>query len=76
MEDMELGHKLSATLPLIITEKLLIVMGEVYIGLRPSPIPPKIQVILVDCWIFMFMVMIEVDIGLIPATIIHITMVD
>ena len=46
------------------------------IGIIPAPLPPIIQVILVDCWVFMFVVIREVEIGLRPATFLHITMVD
>ena len=52
------------------------VTGEVDIGLRPAPFPPIIQVILVYFWVYLLVVMREVHIGLIPATLLHITMVD
>ena len=35
MEDVEVGLKISATLPFTMMEKALMVIGEVYIGLRP-----------------------------------------
>ena len=57
-------------------DKVLMVMGEMYIGLTPAPLPPITQVILLYCWVFLFMFMIEVDIGLRTAITIHITMVD
>ena len=57
-------------------DKLLTVMVEVYIGLRPAPIPSIIQVLLVDHWVFIVMFMTEVDIGLIPDNFLHITMVE
>ena len=50
------------------------VMGALYIGLIPAPLHPIIQLILLDCWGFLFIVMIELHIGLIPSTILHITM--
>ena len=56
---MEFGHKRLAILTFTITDKVLMVMVEVDIGLRPSPIPPIIQVSLVYCWIFLFIVMRE-----------------
>ena len=59
VEDMEFGHKRLAILTFTITDKVLMVMVEVDIGLRPSPIPPIIQVSLVYCWIFLFIVMRE-----------------
>ena len=42
MEDVYLGLKISATIPFTIVDKLLMVMGEVDIGIIPSPIPPII----------------------------------
>ena len=76
MEDVELGHNRPSTINFTIVEKVLMVMGKVYIGLIPAPFPPIIQTILVDCWIFLFMVMKEVDIGIRPVTNIQITMAD
>ena len=51
-------------------------MVDVDIGLRKDTPTPIIQVGLVDCWVYMFMVIIEVDIGLIPATLINITITE
>ena len=51
------------------------VTGEVDIGLRQYPIHPIIQAILLDHWVFIVMVMAEVNIGLIPANFHHINMV-
>ena len=48
-EVVNLGLKIIATLPFTIVDKLLMVMGDVDIGLRPSPISPIIQVGLVYC---------------------------
>ena len=73
---MKLGHKRPFTLTFTIMEKLLMVIVEVDIGIRPDPIPPIIQVTLVYCWIFPFVIIIEVEVGLSLATIIHITIVD
>ena len=42
-------------------------MVKVYLGLIPALIPPIIQVILVDHQVFIFMVITEVEIDLIPA---------
>ena len=58
MEDVYLGLKKSANLPFTIVEKLVVVMGEVDIGIRTSNIPTVIRVILVDCLVYLFMVMI------------------
>ena len=51
-------------------------MVEVDIGLIISFLPPIIQVKLVDRCLFIVMVMIEVDIGLISVIFLHITMTD
>ena len=76
MKDVEVGLNRSSTLPFKMLYKVLMVMGEVYICLRPSLIPTIIQVILLDHWIFIVMVVTEIDIGLRPANFIHMTMVD
>ena len=52
------------------------VMIELGVGLIPDPLPPIIQVILVNCWYFIVMVMTEVGIGLRPANFLYITIVD
>ena len=49
MEEGDLGLNIPETLSLRISEKVLMVMGEVDIGLRPCTLPPIIQVLLVDC---------------------------
>ena len=51
-------------------------MGSVDLGLRPSLLPPIIQVILVDHPISIVMVITEVKIGLRTANFLHITMVE
>ena len=77
MEDLEVGLNRSGTITFTITEKvLLLVTGEVDIGLRPDPLPPIIQVSKVYCWIFLFVFMMDLDTGLIPANFLHITTVD
>ena len=48
---MEGSLKRSDTITLKILEKVLKVMGEVDIGLRPSLIPTISQVIFVDNWV-------------------------
>ena len=57
-------------------EKVLMVMGEVDIGIIPAPIPTILQVILVYFWVFLFIVMRDVDISLRPANFLYIPMVD
>ena len=40
-----LGLKISATFPLIMKEKMFMVMGELYIGPRPATITPKEEIL-------------------------------
>ena len=75
VKDVKVGIKRSATIPLTMMDKVLLVMGEVNIGIRQALLSPIIQVILVDHWIFIVMFMTEVDIGLRPDNFLHITMV-
>ena len=76
MEDVDLGLNILATLLFTIVEKVLIVMGEVDIGPRPSNLPPIIQVGLVDHLVSLLMVIREVCIYLTPENFLPITMVD
>ena len=59
---MELGIKISATLPCKTMEKLLMVTGELYICLRPANVPSIIHVSLLECLVSMLMFMRELDI--------------
>ena len=45
---MEVGLKRSAMITCSMLEKVLIVMGEVDIGLRPALLPPIIELIWID----------------------------
>ena len=76
VQNLGVGIKISVTFSFTMMEKVLMLMGEVDLGLRPSSLPPIIQVYFVDHWVLIAMVMIEVDIGLRPANFLHITMVD
>ena len=76
MKDLDLGLKRTSTIPFTIMEKVLIVMGDVDIGIILASIHPKIHVILVDCQVFLFMVIGEVYIGLRPSTFLHTTILD
>ena len=76
VQDVEFGLNRSATLPFTTMEKLLMVMVEVDIGLRSSPLPPIIQVILLDYWVFIPTAITEVEIGLRQANFPHITMLE
>ena len=73
MEDMYLDPKIKAIISFIITDKLLMVMGKVDIGVIKSPLPAIIQMILVDHLVYLFLIIIYVEIGLIPDTLLHIT---
>ena len=50
VQDVEVGLKISSTITFSIVYKVLIVMVEVDICLRPTPLPPIIQVGLVYHW--------------------------
>ena len=76
VQDVEVCLNISATITYSILDQVLMVMGEVDIGLIPALLPLIIQVIFVDNQVFIVMVTIEADIGLIPANFIHITMVN
>ena len=51
MADTDLGLKRTATFPLVIQDKLLVVMGDVDIGPIPATIYPITKVTMVDCCI-------------------------
>ena len=51
VQGVEVGLKISSTLTFIMLEKVLMVMGEVDIGLRPALIYSIIQTILVYHWV-------------------------
>ena len=76
MEDVDLVLKIPATIPFKIMEKACIVMVEIDIGIRQTPIFTVIRVKLVYSWVYLVMFMREVDIVIIPATILLTTMVD
>ena len=76
MQDTEVGMKISTNLTCSMWEKVFMALGEVYIGLVPSLIPPIIRVIMADNLVFIFTVITEVEIGITPANFLHIPMVD
>ena len=76
VQDVEVCLNISATITYSILDQVLMVMGEVDIDLIPALLTLIIQVIFVDNQVFIVMVTIEADIGLIPANFIHITMVN
>ena len=51
-------------------------MGEVDRDIKPTTLPPIIQVVLVDHWVYMFMLIRYADIGIRTDTLLTITMVD
>ena len=56
IQDVELSLNISATLPFTMMDKVLMLMGDVEIGLIPAPLPHTIQLSLVYCWVYLFMV--------------------
>ena len=76
VQEAEVGLKISDNIPFTMMDKVLMVMVEVDIGLRPAPISPIIQVCLVNHWVHIFIATTEVYIGLIPANFIHMTTTD
>ena len=75
-QDMEVGLKRPTTRTCSMLEKLLMVLGEVDLGLGTDLLPTIIQVIMLDHLVFIFTVITEVDIGIPPENFPHITMVD
>ena len=76
MIEVDLGLKIPATIPFAIFEKVLMLMRKVDVYLISDALPPIIQVFLVDSGFYLFVVMREVHKGIIPATLLLITMVD
>ena len=74
VQDVEVDVKRYATITFTIMDKVLMIMREVDVSLIPSLIPTIINVILVDHWVFIVMVMIELYIGIITNNFIHINM--
>ena len=76
VQDVEVGLNRSATFNCSIMDKVWTVMGEVDIVLRPALITPIIQVIFMENWVFIFMLMKKVDIGIRSTNLPHITMMN
>ena len=76
VQDIELGPKRSTTRPCSMLEEVLMMLGEVDLGLGRDLLPPIIQGIMVDHLIFIVMVITEVGIGITPENCLRITMVD
>ena len=55
MEYVDLGLKIPATILFTILEKVLMLMGEVGIGLISVNIPPITQVAMVDFFVYLFL---------------------
>ena len=75
-QDMGVCLKISTISPCSMLDKVLIELGEVYIGIRPTLIPPIIQMIMVDHLIFIVMAITDVGIGITEENFPHITMMD
>ena len=58
MEEADLGIKRPSDLTLKMLDKVLMMTGDVDIGLRPDTIPTIIQVRLIDNWFYLLMVII------------------
>ena len=56
MQDMEVGLRISTNLPCSMLYTVLMVLGEVDLGLGPALLPPIIQVIMLDHLVFIVMV--------------------
>ena len=67
VQDMEVGPRRSTTSPCSLLEKVLMVLVELDIGLRPALLHPIIKVIMVDIISFIVMMITEVDICITPA---------
>ena len=48
MEELDIGLKITATLPLTIVDQVLMFMGDVYIGLIPASLAPITYVGMLD----------------------------
>ena len=61
MTDIYSGLKIPDTLPFSIVDKVLIVIGELDIGLRPATLPPVTQVTVVYCWASRFILVLLIN---------------
>ena len=59
MADLDLVLKRSATIPLKILDKLLMVIGDVDIGPRPVTISPITHVTMLYCFVDMFILVVS-----------------
>ena len=58
MTDVDLGLNTPVTLPLEILKKVLMAIGEVGIGPRPATIPHITQVTMVDCCVYLLILVV------------------
>ena len=73
---MEVGLNISTNLPCSMLEKVLMEVGEMYLGIGPALLPPTIQTIMLNNLVFIGMVIIEVDIGITPENFLHKNMAE
>ena len=59
-EEMDLGLKRPATITFTIMEKVLMVIGDMDIGIRPPTIPTMTHAGLANCWVSLLLEMREV----------------
>ena len=76
MQDAEVRLKISTTLPCSMLDKVLMMLGQVDLGIGLALLPPIIQVIMVYHLVLIVMAITEVVIGLTPDNFMHITMVE
>ena len=58
IEDLDLGLNRPSTIIFIIVEKVLVVLGYVYVGLRPATIPPITLVTMVYCCVYFLLLVV------------------
>ena len=56
--EVDIGLKRPATFPLTKLDKLLVVIGEVNMGTRPATLPPINQATMVDCCVYLVLLVI------------------
>ena len=62
MEYVGLGVKIIANIIFTNMERVLMLMKEVEIDIRPDTVPPIIQVVMVDCWVYLLLLFLFTDV--------------
>ena len=76
MEDVDLGLKIPATLIFKILYKWLMVIGEFNIGLIPDTLPPITQVNIVDCCVYLFLIVVFMILFISMKDVIAVVMIE